>query len=767
MRFNLLFGMLAISLLCGPSAAQDKGAGLPTGTASGDWRLVGPKAPMQDIEGGDVGRMNAFAFDPSDSHTIYAATPAGGLWRTKDDGNKWTLVSNDPQRGIQDIAIDPLAPKTIYILTGDGDGSTTVSGGAGLSPPSVGVLTSADGGQSWQKTGLRFDPTKPGQTVYGYRLAIDPSKPAILMAATTKGLWRTADGGQRWSPVKGGLFWDVVFHPTDPSIVYATSTQVAGRTCTTVVFRSTDTGQAWTQLHGGLPTPSDCSIDDRVRLAVTPASPDTLYVLYGSGTGFTIGLYRSDDRGNTFAKRSSTDPLPKNANTPLPISLNKKNVFGRQDNDFATQSFYDIAMAVSPTNADFVHVGGIDTWGSNDGGRTWTRTSLWDKEGASNYVHADIHMMAYHGGSLYAATDGGIYLSTDPDKPGSGGDETWKSITKMDTGITIAQIYSVCSSPQQPDVLYYGAQDNGTYRLNINGTTDKVLGGDGFVCQVDPQNPNVLYANGNQAIQRTDDAPNDGPWTNITPTIGGRYYVQSQWVTPYILGPADPSGVYACYADLWHNANRGFDNWQNLTNGALGSSVECRQVAISPADPKTIYVAKAGERDLIHRAGTGDPRTPFLGGGGVFRSTDGGSKWLSVGRNLPLAEVEVTNLAVSPTDPRRVWVTFLGHNAQFKVFGTIDGGETWTNLSSGLPNNSAHTIAAAKGASNPVYVGMDDGVYYRDDSLKAWIPFKSGLPNDKDARPIVVTSLLVQEAQHRLIAATFSRGVWMSELHSP
>jgi hypothetical protein len=62
---------------------------------------------------------------------------------------------------------------------------------------------------------------------------------------------------------------------------------------------------------------------------------------------------------------------------------------------------------------------------------------------------------------------------------------------------------------------------------------------------------------------------------------------------------------------------------------------------------------------------------------------------------------------------------------------------------------------------------MDDGVYYRDDTLARWMPFKNGFPQDNEGIPIVVTKILIQEAQHRLVAATFSRGVWVSDLHAP
>ena len=762
MILRRLLCLVALPLLCGPSAGQDKVAAA-AGTASGNWRLVGPKEPMQDNEGGDVGRISSLVFHPTEQQTIYAATPVGGLWRTQDDGANWVLLSNLPKLGITELAIDPLAPEIMYMLTGDGDGRFMHG------PPSVGVLKTVNGGQDWARTGLSFDAGRPGQLVWGHRLVVHPSTPTILIAATTAGLFRTADGGRTWALLtigiipfdRGGEFWDIRFHPTDPSVVYAAST--------TQVYRSTDAGQTWTALRGGLPTYGDlCSysncnfypnFSNRIRLAVTPASPDSLYILYGSPTGFTIGLYRSDDRGKTFTKRSSTAPTSKDPNAPTPLDLSKPNIFGYKDNDFSSQSNYTIGLAVSPTNAELVHVGAVDTWESDDGGRTWRRTSRWsDDPGDRQYVHADVHELTDRGGILYAATDGGIYRSSD-------GGKTWESITKMTTGITIAQIYHVCASQQEPDVLYYGAQDNGSYRLNINGEISKIAGGDGFVCQVDPRYSNTVYVGLPYGdIYRTDDVAHAdvgmSGYAHITPTAGG-VPVPGSWLTPYILSPADPNSIYACYADLWYSSDRGL-SWVNLTDGALGGSQECRQVAVSLSDPKTIYVAKEAKWDSAHELGQGDARTPLLGGGGVFRSIDGGGTWQLVSPTLPLADAAVTDLAISPTNSRRVWVTFGGYKAGIKVFGTTDGGVTWTNLSSGLPSNyPANAIAVENRSNNGIYVGTDDGVYYREDRLGNWLPFRDGLPNT------IVTSLLIEPSRHRLFAATFGRGVWMSDLYAP
>ena len=722
----------------GQQADGARQAAIAAGISTGDWHLIGPTQAYQQAEGGDIGRINAIAFHP-EPQTIYVGTPIGGLWRTRDGGGSWTSLTDGlPEIGVSDIAIDPLTPTTVYLLTGDGEAGESMHG-----PPSIGLLKSTDDGAHWLATGLIWRTT---QRQYAHRLAIHPTAPAILFVASSAGLLRTADAGQTWRVVlpaaTNNTIWDVLFGPADPSVVYAASS--------TEVYRSLDGGESWMHLAGALPSfpdQNDPNVSDRIRLGVTPASPTTLYVLFGSRQGFTNGLYRSDDRGEHFSKQSSTTPLSTDPSAPLPIDLTKPNVLGWDPNDFGSQSDYDLSLAVSPTNVDRVHVGGVNTWRSDDGGRTWQLTSRWQDRGWPNYTHADIHMLAYRGETLYAATDGGLYRSIDAG-------ESWRSIADMQSGIAIAQVYSVCATPQDPDLFYYGAQDNGTFRLRTNGEIQNVYGGDGVVCQINPKDSRVVYASYvNGDIHRSDDGGQNFQPTPITPKVGGRP-IPGPWLTPYILGPDDPDNVYACYADLWKSPDRGF-SWSNLTNGALGSSIQCQQVAIGASDPKTIYVAKQSTRGR----NIADARTPFLGGGGVFRSTDGGTTWQTITGTLPLADAAITNLAVSPTDSRRVWVTFSGYSAGIKIFTSIDGGTTWTNISDGLPNLPVSAVAAKNGPANGVFVGLDSGVYYRDDRLNAWVPFSDGLPN------VVVVTLVIDEERGRLIAGTFGRGVWITAIN--
>lgn len=718
-----------------PAFQASKAAAAAAGIVP-NWRLL---KPTEREQGTDAGRINTIAFDPTEPATIYAGTAAGGLWRTQDDGATWSPLTDAlPMLAVQDIAIDAKSPRTIYVLTGDGE-----SGGYGIAPPSIGIIKSTDGGETWNPTGLIW---KTEQVQFGYRLAIHPTTPSVLLTATSAGLLRSANGGDTWTTVaqanRINPFWDVVFHPTDPSIVYAASQ--------TDVYRSTDTGVTWSKLAGGLPAPTDRA-STRIRLAVSPAGPDTLYVLYAAPTGFTLGLWRSDDRGETFRQRSSSNPPPSASNPTPPFDLSKPNVLHEANNFNGLQASYDLAMTVSPTNIDRVHVGGVDTWRSDDGGRTWKITSTWRASpGGPNYTHADIHTLIYRGDALFTGSDGGVFRSND-------GGNAWTSITEASIGGAIRQIYSICIAPEEPNLLLYGSQDNGTFRLELDGHLDRVFGGDGMICQINPKDSSIAYASVyNGAIYKSDNGGIGFYQEPISPAAAGL----GAWVTPYVLGVDNPDQMYACFADLWRGseANDNKWSWSNLTRGAIGSSRECRQIAIAPSDPKTIYIAKAGDRRSWLQPSGQASWPPFLGGGGLFRSTDGGATWRTVSGNLPFGEAEITNLAVSPTDPQRAWVTFSGYKAGIKVFTTTDGGGSWSNISAGLANLPVHVVVALKSAVNAIFIGTDAGVFYRDDRSSQWLPFGEGMPT------VIVTALAIDEVQKRIYAATYGRGIWLSDL---
>ncbi|MEZ4687105.1 MAG: hypothetical protein R3B47_13870 [Bacteroidia bacterium] len=117
------------------------------------WEPIGPTAYINGPSGYNpgVGRVNVIFVDPNNANTVYAGTPAGGLWRSTNGGTSWTALTDNLTRiGVSGIAIDPANSNHIYILTGDSDGGNT---------PSIGVYESTNGGSTWTATGLTFGVT--------------------------------------------------------------------------------------------------------------------------------------------------------------------------------------------------------------------------------------------------------------------------------------------------------------------------------------------------------------------------------------------------------------------------------------------------------------------------------------------------------------------------------------------------------------------------------------------------------------------------------
>ena len=653
---------------------------VPPVVMTSTWTAVGP---MGAPTGGNAGRINFVRFHPTNTNTMYVGAPDGGLWITTNGGTSWTTNTDLLSViGCSDIAIDPTNTQTLYLATGDGDAGDSYS---------IGVLKSTDGGLTWNTTGLTWT-VNQGRTIS--RLIIDPSNPQVLLAASSAGVWRTANGGTSWTQTSTTAVNDIEFKPGASATVYATGTSF---------LKSTNNGVAFTTITSGLPASTAV---DRMSVAVTAANSAYVYVLAGnaSDAGFN-GVYRSTNDGAAFTTMATTPNLMGWSNT---------------GGDVGGQSWYDQGLAVSPTNATEVLVGGVNVWRSTNGGTSWTIYGHWTGTSAP-YVHADIHALEYNSaGTIFAGCDGGIFKRTST---------TWQDLS---VGMNIAQPYRIGLSASNASLIISGHQDNGTNRYN--GGWAEVMGGDGMDCFIDRTNNNVMY--GEQYNGSLNRSTNGGAnWTAIITGLTGT----GAWMTPWHQDPTTANTIYVGYQQLFKSTNQG-TNWAQVTGSMTGTSTIV-EFAIAPSNNQVIYVIK---------------------GNVLYKTTNGGGTWTSITTGLPTTSAQMTNLAVDPADPNNVWVTFSGYSAANKVFVTTNAGTSWTNISTGLPNLPCNTVCYTPGSTNDgIYVGTDVGVYYRDNTTNAWSPYFTGLPNVK------VTDLEIYAPTSKLRAATFGRGVWEVDLYNP
>jgi photosystem II stability/assembly factor-like uncharacterized protein len=231
----------------------------PVASIPSNWQSLGPKgmvdAGFNSAYEPSIGRVNCIAADPTNPNKLYLGAGSGGVWTSTDGGQNWTPRGDQlPVLGVSDIKVDQVSTNTIYLATGDADGFVT---------PSVGVYKSTDGGQTWNATGLTFAATDGKQI---YKLAVDPTVAGKVYAATSDGIYITANGGSTWTlsqPQSGFtlVFQDVKLRPGTPSTVYAASFNR--------FYRSTDSGTTWTFISSGLPAASTVA---RPLLAVSAAN---------------------------------------------------------------------------------------------------------------------------------------------------------------------------------------------------------------------------------------------------------------------------------------------------------------------------------------------------------------------------------------------------------------------------------------------------------------------------------------------------------------
>ena len=650
------------------------------------WTSVGPFGAPTGLVFGlprKAGRDNFLTFHPTNTLTIYAGSAGGGLWETTNGGVSWiTNTDNLPVGAMSDLAIDPTNPSIMYLATGGGNDVL-----AGQPSPSQGMYKSTDGGVTWLPAGLTFSLS---QNRVIHRIVLDPTNPTIVFAATNIGIFRSTNSGASFTSVSSLNCWDLKFHPTNPTIVYAVGTSF---------YRSTNSGTSFSLVS----TP--ISGANRLVMATTTINPSFVYILGSrSSDSQFLGLFQSTDDGQTFVTKSTTP-----------------NVIGNSCAGTSTgqgQGWYDLAIAASPITSGEIVVGGVNVFRSTNNGTSWTMIGCWNSP--TPYIHADIHELQYApNGTLFSSNDGGIFWYN--------GTNTWTDIT---SNRNIAQMYKIGLSSLTVNRWITGHQDNGTNIKNgVNYTAS--LSGDGMDCFIDRTNDNVMYAEQyNGSLNRSTNG--GASWTSIATSIGGA----GDWVTPWKQDPTVANTIYAGFSKLLVSTNQG-SSWAVLGNTAgTGSGGTITEFAIAPSNNQVIYV---------------------LQGGSIRKTINAGTNWTNVTGTVPAGVA--TFITIKPTDPNTAWVTVSGYNAGQKVYQTVDGGATWMNISSNLPNLPANCSVYETGSNDRIYIGMDVGVYYKDNSSSTWTLYNVGLPN------VSISDMEMSPASPgKIYAATYGRGVYMADV---
>lgn len=718
--------------------AEDKkaAAALKSGLA---WSPVGPfdkPGTYSSSPSYGMGRINCITFHPTDPNIYWIGVAQGGVWKTTNGGDSYSPLTDDmPILRISDIAVDRQNPDVMYISACDyayiGVALNT-DGRKRHSHYGLGVYKTTDGGVNWEPTGLTFNQEELDVTLIR-KVLISPDDSNILLAAGVSGIYKSTDAGVSWNILRDDLIWDFEQDLTDGKVIYASTGYVhtLGRGQASLL-KSTDFGDSWTVLSPDFP--GDRSIS-RVEIGLTSETQDYIYLIASDISGGFYGFYRSIDGGATWQTRMDYT----SGYNILAWSTTGSGSGG--------QGWYDLAIMVDPKNKDRVFIGGINMWGTDNGGTTWSPCSYWVMSNGFT-LHADHHQYQYNpvDQKYYACQDGGVARTSEII---FGADDTGKWNTNWEersNGMSITSFYRLGLSEMFPGYVIAGAQDNSTF-YNQNGNWVNIIGGDGMEAMIHPDNPQIIYGSSQY-----------GAWSRSTD--GGRSFrgiisrystsEDAGWTTPMIMNPNNPEEIYTGYGNVWKSSNQG-DDWQKISDfpviSGYGWPAVISALSISPSDPKHIYI---GKRPALGYSTTSS-----------FWNTHDGSHWENVTEGLPEG-LYFSYIAVADDDPMSVWVTCSGFLDGHKVFHSSDGGVNWDNVSWDLPNIPVNTIVHQNGSDkNIVYIGTDAGIYYSWDGWDHWELHSTDLPN------VVVSELEIHFPSRKIYAATFGRGIWMADLASP
>ncbi len=658
--------------------------------------------------GSGVGRINVVTFDPVDSNTFWIGSPGGGAWKTTNKGTTWTCMTDqNPLIAVSDIAINPLNANTVYLCTGDVDGGDYYS---------IGVLKSYDGGQSWSNIG-------PAWTTNNLReansMVINPLDTNTIIMAASDGIRRSTNGGTTWTIVAGGYFKQVLYNPSDTNVLYAVTYLQPGSSGSPQIFRSANGGLTWTSvmlLSGAT----------RIALAVTNANAAVVKAVAAKESDYSLfGIYGSTDTGKTFTVTYKDSCNGANSVTGRP------NILGDNTNGSDCtygQGWYDLCIAINPTNANNVFVGGINTWYSTNGGTSWT-ISNHGYGGSGAKVHPDKHCLKFNplnSHRLYEGNDGGIYWSDNA----SSSTSTWNNATN---GLGVTEFYRVAVS----GVATYevaGAQDVGCKYVQNKKYKD-ANGGDGMECQMDYADSTVYYCESEYgAINRHTLAGASTAISNNIPYLANEQ-AAAGWVTPYIIEPTCHTCLLAGFQRVYKSTNEG-TTWTPMGTAALTTD-DLLRVVTTLADSNTIYALDDGQ----HKA---------------YFTHNGGTTWGSINTRYSGSP---SDIKADPHNKNRVWITYSGYGggsvAEFDSSNTTSIPPYWTSMTYNLPLVPVNCIEIDT-SNMSLYIGTDVGVFYKDTTMSDWQAYNTGMP------VVRVDDIQINYAKNEVWAATYGRSLWKS-----
>jgi hypothetical protein len=789
----------------------------------GTWTALGPQPiPNGQTEPANAngisltqapvsGRLTAIAIDPADPNTAYVGAAQGGVYQTRDGGTTWTpLMDSADTQAVGSLELDPTDATGNTLLVGSGESNFSGDSYAGLgvykltalktSP----VLTGPIGGSQFAKRsipGLAIDPNHHDIVYVGSSTGQQGIGPQAFVGAPARGLFRSTDffsGASTFTKLAVANIpstadfrvTSIVYEPGSSDRMFVGIADASGNIDPLFI------GGIYFTANASAPTPTFTRVLETfsgrsgatgknfvpsefapIKLAATKVG-STVTVVAVTGESVPDG-----NQGKAY--KAVYDAVKFN---PQNVKFNELNAA----RGFAGgQGFYNIAVAIDPTNAANIYVAGtLSANGENDGGvpliddglqRTGDQAVngagggidtgpngvfIFSKNGGSIFtpstdtLHVDSHMVGVAPSNplvVYTGNDGGVWRSLD-------GAAHW--IDRNTSTFSATQFQSIAVHPTDPNFSIGGTQDNGTNFFQPNRVWTRVDFGDGGYSLIDQnatdtEHVTMYHTYFNQTnnligfgrVLKTSCAT-EGQWSfrgayapPVDPTVhcdgttdvfnGISLSDPVNFYAPMALGPGNPNTVYFGTNKLYRSADKGDT-----------------MPAVSQAFPSIVSaIGISRTSDNVRIVG--------LNNGKVFATITGGNPLTDITQ----AGMPAKYLARAVVDPNSVNTAYVAYNGNgstptlkhiFKTTNLNDTGTgtvTWTEVDSGIPDVSVNAFVVDPTDSTHLYAGTDRGVFVSTDGGANWNQFGTGLPN------VAVFDLAISSDGH-LRAATHGRGFY-------
>ena len=695
------------------------------------WRSVGPSLTS--------GRISDLAINPDKSFEYYVAVSSGGVWKTSNWGLDYTPVfDNESSYSIGCVTIDPNNTNIVWVGTGENNNQRSVAYGDG-------VYKSLDGGKSWINMGLKNSEhignilVHPENSDIVYVSAYGP----LWSKGGDRGVYKTEDGGNTWNKIlyidEHTGFNEIHMDPRNPNVLYAASHQRRRHVYTYVgggpgsgLHKSVDGGITWKEINKGLP-----SVEiGRIGMDISDANPEIIYAIVEAAER-KGGFYKSTNRGESWIKQSSK----------------------------VTSGNYYQEIFADPVNQDVVYT--MDTWMAvtHDGGKTF-------KNVGEDFKHVDNHAMwinPNNNSHWLVGCDGGIYETFDNAK-------NWD----FKENLPVTQFYKVAVDNAEPFYnIYGGTQDNfsmgGPSRVKTaHGITNQdwfiTHGGDGFESQVDPENPNIVYAQSQYGwLVRYDKL--SGEEVGIKPIARkGELDYKWNWDAPLAVSKHKSGRLYFAANKVFRSDNYG-NSWEVISDD-LSRKINRNELKVYDRVLSMDAVAKNGSTSPYGTivSLSESPLDPnFIAVGtddGLIQITkNGGQNWTEIDNIKGVPNFSYTNsIYLSKHDINVMYVAFNHHKfGDFKpyIYKSSDQGKTWKSISNNLPQRgSVYSIEEDHINKDLIFCGTEFGVFFSPNSGQRWKELGNGLPT------IAVRDIAIQERENDLVLGTFGRGFYVLDDYS-